>query len=172
MKQAEARERIEKLRREIEEHNHRYYVLNQPSITDFEYDILMHELESLEKKFDSLGVDGILVVTYKGTDKSQSYIPPTTTVYPDYYYNYYNYYNWGYPLYGAGANVVTTGGYWVTSSVINLEANLYSNSDNGLLWQASISVDDPQYIDQTSYQIAAQIYADWAKNGLLKGTGK
>lgn len=129
-------------------------------------------LETLEKKFDSLGIDGILVVTYKGTDKSQSYIPPTTTVYPDYYYNYYNYYNWGYPLYGAGANVVTTGGYWVTSSVINLEANLYSNSDNGLLWQASITVDDPQYIDQTSYQLAAQIYADWAKSGLLKSTGK
>jgi hypothetical protein len=37
-----------------------------------------YELKDLEKKFDSLGVDGILVVTYKGTDKSESYIPPSS----------------------------------------------------------------------------------------------
>ena len=51
MKQSEAKKRIEKLRREIEEHNHRYYVLNQPLISDFEYDILLNELQTLEKKF-------------------------------------------------------------------------------------------------------------------------
>jgi DNA ligase (NAD+) len=51
MDQAEARERIEKLRTEIEEHNRRYYVLNQPVISDFEYDILINELETLEKSF-------------------------------------------------------------------------------------------------------------------------
>ena len=54
MKIAEARERIEKLRREILEHNHRYYVLNQPEISDFEYDILLNELETIEKKFPEL----------------------------------------------------------------------------------------------------------------------
>jgi len=51
MKRSEARERIEKLRREIEEHNHSYYVLNRPVITDYEYDLLLNELDSLEKKF-------------------------------------------------------------------------------------------------------------------------
>ncbi|MBK8883680.1 MAG: NAD-dependent DNA ligase LigA [Bacteroidales bacterium] len=54
MKQSEAKERIEKLRTEIEEHNNRYYVLNQPSITDFEYDILLNELDALERKFPEL----------------------------------------------------------------------------------------------------------------------
>ncbi len=51
MNQAEARERIEKLRTEIEEHNRRYYVINQPIISDFEYDLLINELETLEKNF-------------------------------------------------------------------------------------------------------------------------
>ena len=51
MNQAEARERIEKLRTEIEEHNKRYYVINQPIISDFEYDLLINELETLEKNF-------------------------------------------------------------------------------------------------------------------------
>jgi DNA ligase (NAD+) len=54
MKQSEAKERIEKLRIKIEEHNHKYYVLNQPDISDFEYDILLNELDTLEKKFPEL----------------------------------------------------------------------------------------------------------------------
>ena len=54
MKQSEAKERVEKLRIEIEEHNKRYYVLNQPSISDFEYDMLLNELDTLEKKFPEL----------------------------------------------------------------------------------------------------------------------
>ncbi len=131
-----------------------------------------YELSALEKKFDSLGVDGILVITYKGTDKSESYVPQTTSVYPDYYYNYYNYYNWGYPMYGYGANVVTTGGYWATTSTVNLHANLYANSNNGLLWTAEIAITDPEYIDEVTAQVASQIYDDWQKNGLLKVTGK
>jgi DNA ligase (NAD+) len=51
MKPSEAKERIEKLRLEIEEHNHKYYILSQPDISDFEYDILLNELDTLEKKF-------------------------------------------------------------------------------------------------------------------------
>ncbi len=43
------KERIEKLRKEIEEHNNNYYVLNSPVITDFEYDLLLNELTTLEK---------------------------------------------------------------------------------------------------------------------------
>jgi DNA ligase (NAD+) len=51
MKQSEAKIRIEKLKKEIEEHNRNYYVLNKPVISDFEYDLLLNELETLEKKF-------------------------------------------------------------------------------------------------------------------------
>jgi DNA ligase (NAD+) len=51
MKKSEAKARIDALRREIEEHNNRYYVMNQPSISDFEYDLLLNELDTLEKKF-------------------------------------------------------------------------------------------------------------------------
>jgi DNA ligase (NAD+) len=54
MKQSEAREKIENLRNEINKHNNSYFVLNQPEISDFEYDILINELETLEKKFPEL----------------------------------------------------------------------------------------------------------------------
>ncbi len=43
--------RIDELRKVIEEHNINYYVLNSPIISDFEYDILINELETLEKAY-------------------------------------------------------------------------------------------------------------------------
>ena len=42
------KQRIEQLRQELHEHNHRYYVENQPTISDQEFDELMHELQRLE----------------------------------------------------------------------------------------------------------------------------
>ena len=42
--------RIEQLRETIRRHDYRYYVLNQPEISDAEYDRLMRELKSLEAK--------------------------------------------------------------------------------------------------------------------------
>ncbi len=43
-------ERILQLRRELHEHNYRYYVENQPIISDQEFDFLMHELQDLEAR--------------------------------------------------------------------------------------------------------------------------
>ena len=47
-------ERIEQLRRELHEHNHRYYVENQPAISDYDFDQLMHELQDLEARHPEL----------------------------------------------------------------------------------------------------------------------
>jgi DNA ligase (NAD+) len=48
------RKRVEKLREEIEYHNCRYYVLDQPEISDAQYDRLMRELEKLEGQYSEL----------------------------------------------------------------------------------------------------------------------
>ncbi|MBR5350279.1 MAG: NAD-dependent DNA ligase LigA [Prevotella sp.] len=47
-------ERIYELRKELHEHNYRYYVLNQPVIGDQQFDMLMHELQDLEEKHPEL----------------------------------------------------------------------------------------------------------------------
>lgn len=44
------KERILQLRKELHEHNYRYYVLNQPTIGDMEFDMMMHELQDLEAR--------------------------------------------------------------------------------------------------------------------------
>ena len=50
----EAQERVLELRRLIEYHNRMYYVLDQPEITDAEYDALFRELVELETEYPEL----------------------------------------------------------------------------------------------------------------------
>ena len=54
VKKTELKKEIEKLREEINYHNYRYYVLDNPAISDAEYDRLMQQLEVLEKKYPEL----------------------------------------------------------------------------------------------------------------------
>lgn len=49
-----AAERIAQLRTELDTHNYRYYVLDEPSIPDAEYDRLFRELQALETEYPQL----------------------------------------------------------------------------------------------------------------------
>src|SRR5688500_444774 len=46
--------RIETLIKELNEHNYKYYVLAQPSISDFDFDQKLSELAALEKEYPAL----------------------------------------------------------------------------------------------------------------------
>ena len=46
--------KIKKLRNQLNDHNYRYYVMNEPIVSDSEYDTIMRELERLEGKDKSL----------------------------------------------------------------------------------------------------------------------
>ena len=50
MTDMDEKQRIVQLRKELHEHNYRYYVLNQPVIGDQDFDFLMHELQELEAR--------------------------------------------------------------------------------------------------------------------------
>jgi DNA ligase (NAD+) len=54
----EVRSRVDTLRREIEQHNYNYYVLDQPTIPDAEYDRLYRELQALETAHPELVTPG------------------------------------------------------------------------------------------------------------------
>ena len=51
MEAAEAAEKIKSLSRELNQHNHRYYVLSEPTVSDYEFDMMLKELQDLEKRF-------------------------------------------------------------------------------------------------------------------------
>ncbi|MER3479228.1 MAG: DNA ligase (NAD(+)) LigA [Meiothermus sp.] len=54
MELAEAQRRVRELREEIRYHNYRYYVLDDPVISDAEYDRLLQELKELEARYPQL----------------------------------------------------------------------------------------------------------------------
>ncbi len=66
------KERIIQLRRELHEHNHRYYVLNQPTISDQDFDFMMHELQDLEARHPEL-YDANSPTQRVGSDLSQEF---------------------------------------------------------------------------------------------------
>ena len=64
--------RVAELRRELNRHNHLYYVLNAPEISDREFDMLLKELEQLERSHPEL--DDPLSPTHRvGSDLSQTF---------------------------------------------------------------------------------------------------
>lgn len=69
---ADPRQRITDLRNELNRHNHNYYVLNAPEISDRDFDMLMKELEALEAKYPDM--DDPLSPTHRvGSDISSSF---------------------------------------------------------------------------------------------------
>ena len=70
----EAKIRVDALRKVINEHNRRYYVEAAPTISDFEFDLLMQELQWIEKKFPELA-DVASPTQRVGSDLSESFAP-------------------------------------------------------------------------------------------------
>jgi hypothetical protein len=133
---------------------------------------IKYAIEDIKKKCDSLGIDAILVFTYQGTEKSESYVPQTTYVSGG-YGGYYGGGYWGGGYYGAGAYygtaVTTTGGYWTSTSVVKLHASLFTRvSKKDGMWTAEISLTDPQYVDQVAANLAGYIYSEWKNNNMIK----
>lgn len=64
--------RIERLRKEINRHNHLYYVETKPEISDFEFDAMLSDLEALEKKYPELQ-DSSSPTQRVGSDISQGF---------------------------------------------------------------------------------------------------
>ncbi len=54
MDKKKAKQKIKDLREKIEYHNHKYYIENNPVISDYEYDQLVKELEKLESEYPEL----------------------------------------------------------------------------------------------------------------------
>ncbi|MGN1262786.1 MAG: NAD-dependent DNA ligase LigA, partial [Prevotella sp.] len=68
----EEQDRILQLRKQLHEHNYKYYVLNSPEITDMEFDMLMHELQDLEKRHPEMA-DNNSPTQRVGSDISQDF---------------------------------------------------------------------------------------------------
>ncbi len=57
MNKSEIKAKIDRLRAEIEHHNRLYYTLAKPEISDYEYDMLVKELQELEAQYAEIGME-------------------------------------------------------------------------------------------------------------------
>lgn len=72
MEKVQANIRIKELRNIIEEANRRYYVDNSPTLSDFEFDMLLKELESLEKEHPDL-ITSDSPTQHVGSDRTREF---------------------------------------------------------------------------------------------------
>lgn len=70
------KERILYLREQLHEHNYKYYVLNQPTISDQDFDFMMHELQNLEAMYPNM-YDANSPTQRVGSDISQNFTQVT-----------------------------------------------------------------------------------------------
>lgn len=69
----EIRHLVEQIRNDLNTHNYRYYVLNDPTISDFEYDQLLNRLIELEKQYPDLA-DPLSPSVRVGDDRNQNFM--------------------------------------------------------------------------------------------------
>lgn len=72
MNKKEARYKIDQLRKELEDHNYKYYVLAHPEISDYDFDMKLRELEQLEAEFPEF-VDPNSPTQRVGSDISKAF---------------------------------------------------------------------------------------------------
>ena len=53
MTKEEAKNKIEDLSQELRTHNYNYYVLSNPTISDYDFDMELEELQKLEQQFSN-----------------------------------------------------------------------------------------------------------------------
>jgi hypothetical protein len=102
---------------------------------------------------NSLGADALIVFTPRGVDKSLNYTPST-------YSGFYGGYRGGY------YNV--SPGYYSESSTYHLQANLYSATDEKLIWSGELNTTDPSSVEAAVYEVSKEIYRDWVKYQIVK----
>ncbi len=140
---------------------------------DFLSPAVKYPIADIKRKCDSLGADAIIVFIYQGTDKTETYVPQTTYVTGG-FGGYWGGGYWGGGFYGSPyyAGVVSTGGYWAATRVVNLKASVYTHASKEPLWSAEIRVTDPKYVDEAAMNIARNVYSSWQSSGLLKSRVK
>ncbi|NPA45225.1 MAG: NAD-dependent DNA ligase LigA [Chlorobi bacterium] len=73
MTKQEAKKKINQLSEQLRKHNHNYYILSQPTISDYDYDMMLKELEALEKQYPEFK-DKNSPTQRVGTDRDNDFV--------------------------------------------------------------------------------------------------
>jgi hypothetical protein len=100
----------------------------------------MYYYSTMERKLDSAGIDGILIIKMVEVRETDMYIMPQELI-PPYAYNYYEYYSY---YYYHDLGVITDPNYYRKPGLdFRIDAYLYQNRGDMVVWAGQIDVPDP-----------------------------
>ncbi len=130
-------------------------------------------ISKLVQKIKSDGVDGAIMISLKGIDKKETYVPPTATTVPagGYYGGYYGgaggypYYNHYYTSY----QTVYSPGYTTTSTSIVLETKLFDLTDEKAeaCWIGRSSTAEPSSVTDLAQTFSSAVVYKMSSDGVL-----
>ncbi|MBM4158185.1 MAG: hypothetical protein FJ216_05320 [Ignavibacteria bacterium] len=109
--------------------------------------------EALTEVFKSYGADGVITISISDTKEKQKYVPPTFGYLPDPYFDFYGYYLNTY-------NFVYSPGYVVSYEEVFIVTNLYSLTNQELLWSAKSETINPQSTKDLCQSYAKAVAGD------------
>jgi hypothetical protein len=119
-----------------------YTVLSDQEVADREH---------LKEKVRQLGFDGLVVFRVAAVDKEATWVPGTY---------------WG-PYYGFGGWPVWDPGYIRTDTVVQVETDVYSTTDDRLIWAARSKTYDPRSMKQLVDEVTKAVSKQMKKQGLI-----
>lgn len=141
---------------EMKKHNIKAYQSLEFLKPNIEY-----KYDQLEKYFADMSIDAILIINYKGIDRTEYYTPGTSVLVPETHYNiYYDYY---YTTY----RKIQTPGTISTTQKVKIQTNLYLNSDDKLIWRADSETYEPISAHDMADELAAEVCKRLMEKGLF-----
>lgn len=126
------------------------------------------KITDVKNKLESLGYDGVIVVSLLDVKEKTNYVPGmtyTTGFYPyGGMYPYRGFYGYWYSTY----NVVHTPGYYVNTTYFYLEARLFDLTNDELLWSVQTSTSNPADIKDFAASYAHAVVSDAINNKVIR----
>lgn len=110
------------------------------------------------------GIDGAIVIRVLDVKEDERWVPGHTTTYPSFGYPYYGGF---YGYWGHSYNVVSTPGYYASTTSVFLESNLYDIKTDELLWSAQSVSEDPESVKNLSRQFSQVIVKDLQDKNII-----
>ena len=131
-----------------------------PTYERYPSELMQQHADAVNDGISKSGYDAIVLMTLVNHSQATSYVPGTS---PAYYGGWYGYY-------GHASAFYYDPGYYRTDEFYNVETNLYSISENKLLWSGLTETMNPGSVPSAIHEIAAAINQQMRKEGFLVET--
>jgi hypothetical protein len=117
--------------------------------------------EAIRDKIRNDGFDGVITMRLVDVDKEKIYTPGNLSSYPFEYRTFSGYYyrTW---------NTYSTAGYYSTTKTYTIEINVFSISEDKIIWTGLTQTTDPDGVNKMTGDIVRKVFRKMKQDGLIK----